>query len=250
MRFREIFTVAIVAGGLAAAATRHCAAQTTLPLQPVLDAAGNFAHDADVTSRVILVSSTGVLIECSQPKTAAHPAAIWRERYTILDGKIVLAAMITQRLVPPEAAHSEWEETTISHTPPEPKAKNPTAAIGIDTNSGSTNVGPTGFDPRWNGFSGYLNKMMAAVQAEWDHIRITNQVYPKSGTPVTVKFVLNSKGNVTRIVNVDTSPGTSDAAGRTCVAAITAHAPYGDWTEEMVATLGTDQEITLTFYYP
>jgi len=250
MRLREIFTAAIVAGGLAAAASPHCAAQAALPLQPVLDAAGNYAHEADVTSRVVLISSGGVLIECSQPKTAAHPAAVWRERYAIQDGKVVLAAMITQRLVPSEAAHAEWEETTISHTPPEPKAKNPVPTIGIDANSGGANVGPTGFDPRWKGFSEYLNKMMSAVQVEWDHIRITNKIYPKSGTPIAVKFVLNSKGEVTRIVNVDSTPGTPDVAGRTCVAAITAHAPYGDWTDEMIATLGADQEITLTFYYP
>jgi hypothetical protein len=245
MKFREVFTVAAVAGALAAGR-----GQSPLPPQPVLDDAGNFAHEADVTARVVLISSTGILIECRQSKTAAHPASVWRERYSIQDGKIVLAAIVTPRLVPQEPAHDEWVETTISHTQPEPKAKSPQPAIMAETNSASANVGTTPFDARWNGFSGYLNKMMAAVQVEWDHIRITNKVYPRSGTQVTVKFVLDSKGAVTRIINVDSAPGAPDAAGRTCVAAITAHSPYGDWTDEMVATLGPEQEMTLSFYYP
>jgi hypothetical protein len=261
MRIRKSLAVALIA---AAAAALRCAAQpppsapapapappAALPLQPVLDGAGNYTHDPDVTSRVILVSSTGLIIECSQPKTAAHPAAVWRERYSIFDGKIALAAVITEHLVPPQPAHDEWEETTISHSPPEaPKPKSPSTSIGADGNPGSPAISSAPFDPRWSGFSGYLNKMTTAVQTEWDHIRITNNVYPKSGTLVTVKFVMNSKGMITRIVNVDTAPGTPDVAGRTCVAAITAHQPYGDWTDEMVATLGTDQEMTLSFYYP
>jgi hypothetical protein len=259
MRIREFLTVALIAAAVAPPGAAQPATPAppappppvTLPFQPVLDGAGNYTHDTDVTSRVVLISNTGVMVECSQPKTAAHPAAVWRERYSILDGKIVLAAVITEHLVPPQPAHDEWEETTISHTPPAPaKSKNPSPAISADGTSGSTAIGSAPFDARWSGFSGYLNRMTSAIQVEWDHIRITNKVFPKSGTEVTVKFLLDAKGMVTRIVNVDTAPGVPDSAGRTCVAAITAHQPYGDWTDEMVATLGPSQEMTLTFYYP
>jgi len=36
---------------------------------------------------------------------------------------------------------------------------------------------------------------------------------------------------------------------RACVSAITTRAPYGDWTDDMIAVLGSEQEMTFSFYY-
>jgi len=66
---------------------------------------------------------------------------------------------------------------------------------------------------------------------------------------VEVKFVLNSKGEISKIIHVNPSAGTSDAATRACPAAIEARAPYGDWTDDMIAMLGSEQEMTFTFLY-
>ena len=37
--------------------------------------------------------------------------------------------------------------------------------------------------------------------------------------------------------------------GCACVSAITDRAPYGPWTDDMKAMLGSQQEMTFTFYY-
>ena len=64
-----------------------------------------------------------------------------------------------------------------------------------------------------------------------------------------VVFKLNSKGEVSQIVSVEPTPGTSDASTRACPSAIAIPAPYGPWTEDMIAVLGTEQELVFTFYY-
>jgi hypothetical protein len=38
-------------------------------------------------------------------------------------------------------------------------------------------------------------------------------------------------------------------AEKACAAAITARAPYGPWTDDMIAVLGEEQELTFVFYY-
>lgn len=70
---------------------------------------------------------------------------------------------------------------------------------------------------------------------------------PPPGTIVRVTFIINDKGDIT-----DIAPGDGEAplqAKRACVSAITARAPYGKWSDDMVAVLGHEQEMTFTFYY-
>jgi len=60
---------------------------------------------------------------------------------------------------------------------------------------------------------------------------------------------MNSKGEISKIVRVDPTGAPSDAAIRACEAGITARSPYGQWTEDMIAVLGEQQEMTFVFYY-
>jgi hypothetical protein len=85
------------------------------------------------------------------------------------------------------------------------------------------------------------------VQLSWDALLTNTRAYPPQGTYVTVKFVLDSAGKVPRIVEVDNH--SSDFGSRACVEAITGRAPYGEWTEDMKAVLGDEQELLFTFYY-
>jgi hypothetical protein len=239
----------LAAAGLAWAPGR-CGAQVAFPHEPSLDAAGNYTHEADVSVQVIFVSSSGVLLECSQPASDAHPASVWRERYTVHDGRLTLASIITRQDVPLQPAHEEWSETTISHSNVDPLAKPQPPDIEAATRSISTAIGPVTIDPRWGGFGAYLGKMTASIQAEWEHVRIASKIYSKPGSAVTVKFMLNAKGVVTRVVDIDTLPNVSDAAARACVLAIVDPSPYGPWTDEMVASLGPEQQMALSFVYP
>ena len=71
---------------------------------------------------------------------------------------------------------------------------------------------------------------------------------PISSPTVTVKFKINSEGIISSIVHVDGGMAGPQAEGY-CVSAITKPSPYGKWTDDMVAMLGSEQEMTFVFYY-
>jgi len=95
----------------------------------------------------------------------------------------------------------------------------------------------------------YLQRFIESVQIQWEKILRESGVSPNSGTMVEVKFVLNSKGEISKIIHVNPSAGMPDAAIHACPAAIETPAPYGPWTDDMIATLGSEQELTFVFYY-
>jgi hypothetical protein len=101
--------------------------------------------------------------------------------------------------------------------------------------------------PRWDRYDGYLRRMMDSVQAKWGRILADSKTTPLPGTLVAVKFAMDSKGHVTRFLDVG---NTSNEPGeQCCITALTMTAPFGDWTDDMVANLGTSQELTVRFYY-
>lgn len=117
----------------------------------------------------------------------------------------------------------------------------------LNNEFGTSNIGPVAYDAKWSSYGEYLRKLIDTVQVQWDRIIVQSAVYPPAGSKVSVKFIINSKGEIADIVPVDTNAGKQ--ATSACVAAITARAPYGEWTDDMLAVLGTQQEMTFTFYY-
>jgi hypothetical protein len=122
-------------------------------------------------------------------------------------------------------------------------------AVFAENKFGTSNVGVQALDSRFNNYGVYLKRLSEAVQAEWDRILDNSSIITASGNTVVVVFKLNSKGEVSQIVSVEPTPGTSDASTRACPSAIAIPAPYGPWTEDMIAVLGTEQELVFTFYY-
>lgn len=120
-------------------------------------------------------------------------------------------------------------------------------AILAERLAGTSNIGPTAVDARWSNYGAYLQRMIEAVQIQWEKLLVESKVYPSSGSTVTVKFIMDSAGKIARIINVDSTA--NDSASRACMSAITDRAPYGDWTDDMKAVLGEQQEMTFTFYY-
>lgn len=121
-------------------------------------------------------------------------------------------------------------------------------AIFSENKIGTANIGPVAFDAKWSNYGQYLQQLIETVQIQWDRILIQSRVYPASGTMVIVKFRLDKKGNVAEIIDVGPS-AVADQASRSCVSAITARSPYGEWTDDMVQVLGESQELTFSFYY-
>jgi hypothetical protein len=122
-------------------------------------------------------------------------------------------------------------------------------AIFAENKIGTQNIGMAAWDARWSNYGVYLQRLIESVQIQWERILNQSAVSPNSGSTVEVKFTLNSRGEISKIIHVTPSAGTSDAATQACPSAITSRAPYGEWTDDMIAMLGNEQEFTFVFYY-
>jgi hypothetical protein len=120
-------------------------------------------------------------------------------------------------------------------------------AIFEDNQFGTSNIGPVAVSAKWSNYGAYLHKMMEAIQIQWDRILIDSRTEPPSGTSVTVKFTMDLHGKITEIIDVNST--SSEQGKQSCLTAITMTAPYGDWTDDMIAVLGNSQELTFVFYY-
>jgi len=120
-------------------------------------------------------------------------------------------------------------------------------AIFQENKFGTQNIGNIAYDAKWSNYGQYLQKMIEAVQIQWERILTESRVYPPSGTSVKVVFRMNTEGKISQIVSVDGTAG--NQAEKACTSAITSRAPYGPWTDDMIAVLGDSQELTFTFYY-
>ena len=120
-------------------------------------------------------------------------------------------------------------------------------AVFEENNFGTSNIGPVAYSAKWSSYGAYLHKMMEAIQIQWDRILLDSRTEPPSGTYVTVKFTMDSKGRITEILDVEST--SSEQGKQSCISAITMTAPYGDWTDDMIAVLGNSQELTFRFYY-
>lgn len=113
--------------------------------------------------------------------------------------------------------------------------------------AGTTSIGSMAVDAKWSNYGAYLRRMTESVQIQWELLIVESKVSVESGSVVTVKFILDSQGKIARILKVDST--TSDTASRACMSAIADRSPYGEWTEDMKAVLGEQQEMTFSFYY-
>ncbi len=131
---------------------------------------------------------------------------------------------------------------------PRPRvAQNVRPAVLAENKVGTQNVGISGFDAKWNSYSQYLQKLIDTVQIQFDALNERSRVWPPTGTKITVKFRLNSQGEIAEIIEAEGNGGSQ--ATSICRSSIADRAPYGKWTDDMIAMLGESQELTFTFYY-
>ena len=60
--------------------------------------------------------------------------------------------------------------------------------------------------------------------------------------------MLNAEGEIARILSVEGGEAGPQAEGW-CVSSISRPAPYGKWTDDMVALLGQEQEMNFVFFF-
>jgi len=99
----------------------------------------------------------------------------------------------------------------------------------------------------WIGHEHYLRNVIDIINARWCRFLEDQRVTPPRGSHVIVTFKLNSKGE-TEIVKVDDS-GAGKQGVLCCISAIAYPQPYRKWTEQMIAALGDEQQLTIAFYY-
>ncbi len=116
----------------------------------------------------------------------------------------------------------------------------------IKNELGTKNIGVLAYDAKWSAYGEYLQRLIDAVQVQWERLLLRSEFYPTSGARVKVTFKLDAAGEV-MIVALDGSGG--EMARWLCVNAIAERAPYGEWPEDMIAVLGREQELTFTFHY-
>jgi hypothetical protein len=104
-------------------------------------------------------------------------------------------------------------------------------------------------DARWSSFGAYLGTLSEAVETEWHKWTPPNGDFPSIISAVEIRFVLNSKGEVSEIKTVRPTPGTPPGAVAACINALKSNSPFPAWTPAMVAVLGDEQTVTLEFSY-
>jgi hypothetical protein len=146
------------------------------------------------------------------------------------------------------AAGADTDATLQPPPRPQPNQRAKRPAIFSENQTGVKNLGMAAVNAKWSNYGVYLQRMIETVQRKWDAIIAEAKDSPPSGSTVTVKFLINSDGAISKIVHVESGTAGAKAEGY-CTAAITKPSPYGKWTDDMVANLGTEQEMTFVFYY-
>lgn len=132
---------------------------------------------------------------------------------------------------------------------PRPKLQNVRPAVLANQPLSVSNAGVIGVDARFSEFGDYLQEFIDTVDAQWQKIVGDMTTWPPSRSIVRIHFKLNSQGEIAEILDVVGEDTAGRAATYACLDAIRARAPYRPWTKEMVAVLGTEQEITFSFLY-
>jgi len=113
--------------------------------------------------------------------------------------------------------------------------------------SGTSNIGIAASDAFKSEYGEYLQELIEIVQVSWWNIIAESRVSPPHGSHVVITFKINSKGE-TDIVKVEDVDAGKQGVWL-CQNAIQSRQPYRKWTEQMVALLGEEQQLTFAFYY-
>jgi hypothetical protein len=143
----------------------------------------------------------------------------------------------------------QMTQPRIDPSRPQPRPRINTRArpaVLADNRFGTDNIGPVAFDARWSQYGQYLQQLIETVQVQWERLLIDSRAYPPPGSQCMVKFRLHRDGSVGEIVSSEGNGGRQFE--QICIAGITTRAPYGKWTDDMVAVLGESTELTFTFY--
>lgn len=144
----------------------------------------------------------------------------------------------------PESPESETE------TDPRPRPRIDPLVSGPLKKSlgGARQMNLVAANARFSEFGDYTQKVYDAVGLRWyDLVRNSQAVYDELGTMVHIKFSLDSSGHITQFKVERSSAGR--VATHLCQDAVKSRAPFGQWTQDMVAALNEEEEFSIRFFY-
>ncbi len=109
-------------------------------------------------------------------------------------------------------------------------------------------LGSIAIDAKFSEFGEYLDRIYEIIGTQW--LLLASQVRRgsvRTSSRVIVDFVLTSDGTLRTIEIAYSSAG--QASTLICKDAVQSRAPFNDWTEEMIDSLGEEQPIRVTFIY-
>lgn len=141
-----------------------------------------------------------------------------------------------------------------SPRPPVPAAATPRATLPSGTSGlllrnpvGVSRAGAIAIDARFSSYGDYSQRMLEAIQGSWWGIIERSHFDDFAAGYVVVRFRIHRDGTVTDAEVVSST--VPALAGLACKDAVTLPAPYDTWRADMVAMLGEDETVTITFHY-
>lgn len=122
---------------------------------------------------------------------------------------------------------------------PGPKMKSMTGVSGL---------GMISIEAKFSEYGDYLQRMYEAIGYQW--LLLANQTRRAAAqisSRVILDFVIFKNGEIKDLQVIHSTAG--QTATLICKDAVQSRTPFGKWTEEMVRTLGDEQEIRVTFIY-
>ena len=102
------------------------------------------------------------------------------------------------------------------------------------------------YSAEFSEFGEYLDRMFETIEIEWNNL-LSIQRLAERRSRVSIAFLLNLDGEIVDWEIVQTT--SSLQAQVVCAAAINNRAPFGEWSEDMVATLKDPERIIVNFLF-
>jgi len=96
-------------------------------------------------------------------------------------------------------------------------------------------------------FGVYLDRVLEMIDRRWRQLSYDTRSISLNGNWVTIRFMITREGSVTDLKVIESGVGRWEEI--MSVDSIKDPAPYPRWTPEMIAALGTEEEITIKYIY-
>jgi hypothetical protein len=133
---------------------------------------------------------------------------------------------------------------------PRPKLQSVRPAVLANQPFSASNAGVTAANSRLSAFGVWWQEFIDTVDAEWQKTVENLSTYPPPHSRVTIRFMVNSKGEIAKIIEIEGAEATGKMGTYACLDAINARAPYKPWTPDMIAFFGKEEEeVIFQFFY-